>query len=90
MGDIALDVGQRDVDFWVFQFVVLVETALTAVRFGTGFDCALVISFYLIGVSAHSFSLFVIPLAVAHELLILVKIMGTSYLLNRLMSWFFY
>ena len=83
---VGLDVGQRDVDFGVFQLVVLIEASLTAVRFGAGPHCALVVSLNLIGIPAHPLALFVVAVTVAGVLVVLISMRGTSYLLSRLTS----
>jgi len=83
MTDVALHIRQRDVYFGMLQFVVLVETALAAIRFGASPDAALVISLYLICVPPHSLALLVVPLAVAAELVVLDRDRGTSYLASR-------
>lgn len=81
--DIALHIRQRDVYLGMLQFVVLVETALAAIRFGAGLDGALVISLYLICVPPHPLALLVVALAVAAELVVLNRHRGTSYLASR-------
>ena len=83
MIDIALHIRQRDVYFGMLQFVVLVETALAAIRFGASPDGALVISLNLICIPPHSLALLVVPLALAAELVVLDRDRGTSYLASR-------
>lgn len=44
----------------MFELVVLVETALAAVRLSTNFDTTFVISLNLVGIASHSFAFLII------------------------------
>ena len=55
----SLDIGEWGVDFWMFEFVMLVEWAFRAIGLSTGLDSAFVEPFDLMGISPKPFSLLV-------------------------------
>lgn len=84
-----LNVRKRGIDFWMFEFVMLIERSFRAVRFSAWFDRAFVESLDFMSISAESFGLF-ISFKRAVALLILNFMRGfTSYLLSLYLRWFF-
>ena len=60
---VGLNVGEGEVDFWMLEFVMLVEASLAAIRLPANFDCALIISFDFISIPPHALGLLVLPFA---------------------------
>ena len=71
---IGLDVRQTDVDFRVFEFVVLIEAAFWAIWLATSLNWTSVVSLNLICISSHPFDFIVHSLALAVKLFILIRV----------------
>ena len=76
--DIWLNIGQSNINFWVFEFVVLVEAALATIRFCTYFHTTFIISFDLICITPHAFALLVIFITLAKLFILWIE----QFLLN--------
>lgn len=72
----------------MFEFVVLVETALRAVGLSTGLDSTAIVALDFISVPPHTFALFILTIALAGKLVVLVLAESLSELMLFLDEFF--
>jgi hypothetical protein len=71
---VGLHIGEGEVYLRVFEFIVLVETALAAIGLAACLDGALVVPLNLIGIAPHPLALLIVAVTVAGELVVLHRV----------------